>query len=97
MFGALIGPSLPRRLPLKPVGVGLCLWLASLGADLVAGCRAGQDGMQKRGTAGRSGSGDFGESPAGKPPGGVYAGNAGGDQVGAAGPAGAERLSGKLL
>ena len=31
VFGALIGPNLLRWLPPKPVRVGLCLWLASLG------------------------------------------------------------------
>lgn len=35
VFGALIGPNLIRWLPPKPVRVGMCLWLASLGGMLL--------------------------------------------------------------
>ncbi len=34
IFGALIGPHVTASLPSKPLRLGLCLWLASLGAVL---------------------------------------------------------------
>jgi uncharacterized membrane protein YfcA len=34
IFGGLLGPNLMRWLPAKPLRVGLCLWLASLGGLL---------------------------------------------------------------